>query len=351
MGDILEQMYDMLCQGQNLVMATILDKSGSAPREEGTKMLIKEDFSIIGTIGGGILEAMVIKLSSKVFDNKEYIIKDFTLSNKEASSIGMVCGGNVKVLLEFIDYTDIKRIDIYKKAIELRKNRIDFVIITKISEKNGFITGMNKWIFTETGFYGIEDYEIQTIGKKIREDFKHIKIQVVNKKERYLIEPFFNVESVCVIGGGHIAKNIIELTKNLDFYTTLIDDREEFANLDRFPTVDEVKVIPGFSNIADEVVINSNTYIIIVTRGHSFDKEVLAQMLKTDAKYIGMIGSISKRNHTYDLLLDEGFTNEDIQRVYSPIGLNIYAETPEEIAISIVAELIKVRREPKNEIM
>lgn len=349
MKDISEQIIELLRENQAFVIATILNKSGSAPREEGTKMLIKKDFSIIGTIGGGILEALTIKLSSSVFDNKEYVIKDFALSNQDAASIGMVCGGDVTVLLEYVDPSDETMIKIYEKAGELSKNGIDFVMLTKLSEKNPYLSGRDKWICTETGFYGFEEDEVLFITKSIREEFNHIKIKLVHEKERYVIEPFLHFEKVCIIGAGHIALKIAELTKNLGFYTVVVDDREEFANTERFQTADEVKVIPSYHNLSSHLRINQNSYIVIVTRGHSYDKEVLAQALRTNAKYIGMIGSRTKKEHTYQQLLKEGFSPKDLERVYCPIGLEINAQTPEEIAISIMAELIKVRRGNTNE--
>jgi xanthine dehydrogenase accessory factor len=176
-----------------------------------------------------------------------------------------------------------------------------------------------------------------------------MKIKLVQEKERFVIEPFFHFERVCIIGAGHVAQKIADLTKNLGFYTVVVDDREEFANIERFQTADEVKVIPSFHNLCNHMQINHNSYIVIVTRGHSYDREVLAQAMKTDAKYIGMIGSRTKKTHTYSELLKEGFTQKDLDRVYCPIGLEIYAQTPEEIAISIMAELIKVRRGHANE--
>lgn len=346
MRDMCERISALVENGDDMVLATILNKSGSAPREEGTKMLIKKDFSIIGTIGGGLLEAMTIKLSAKVFANQKHIIEEFNLSNKEASSLGMVCGGDVKVLLEYIDYKDTQMIKVYQKANDLKTNRVDFVMITRLSDDQRDV----KWICTVGELYGSEDEKAQNIAKIIREDFNNIKIQeLLLENERFLIEPTFNFESVCIIGAGHVAQKIADLTKNLGFYTVVIDDRETFANTERFPTADEVKVIPAFNNLQDYVIIDHNSYIIIVTRGHAYDKEVLAQMLKTEAKYIGMIGSRSKRESTYNCLLNEGFTLKDLERVYCPIGLNIYADTPEEIAISIAAELIKVKRGPGHD--
>jgi len=129
----------------------------------------------------------------------------------------------------------------------------------------------------------------------------------------------------------------------VDFKTVVLDDREEFARKERFPAVDGIIVLASFEQAFTNLDIDKDSYIVIVTRGHAHDKTVLAQALNTGAGYIGMIGSKSKRNAIYKALKEEGFTDKDIARVFSPIGLEILAETPEEIAVSITAELIKVR--------
>ena len=126
-----------------------------------------------------------------------------------------------------------------------------------------------------------------------------------------------------------------------------VDDRPEFADQTRFPGAKEVLIEP-FEGVMEKLPINESAYVVIVTRGHIHDKIVLGQALKTEAKYVGMIGSRRKRDIIYQKLLEEGFTKKDIDRVYSPIGLDIGAETPEEIAVSIVAELIKVRADVKE---
>lgn len=344
MNNIYRHLYDLIKAGEPSVIATILDKSGSAPREEGTQMLIRKNFSISGTIGGGILEALTIKASSSVFENREFAIKNFTLTNKDASSIGMICGGNVNILLEYVDPMDSAAREIYSKIHELKNKNLDFVLITKLSKSNPFSTGKDKWICTETAFHGSEDENVQHIARKIREDFENVKVEFIDGNDRYLVTPFYNNERVCIIGAGHVALQVVDFIKNLGFYTVVVDDREEFANYERFPYAKEIRIIPAFENLAQKVEINHNTYVAILTRGHSYDKDVLAQMLRTKAKYIGMIGSKSKRDHTYSQLLKEGFTKKDMDRVYSPIGIDIKAQTPEEIAVSIVAEIIKVKR-------
>lgn len=349
MISIYESMNKLVDRKESFVLATILEKSGSAPREEGAKMIIRKDFSIIGTIGGGLIEALTIKLSAAIFKSEEFKIESFNLSNEGAASLGMVCGGDVKILLEFVDCSDKEMTDIYKKMIELNNSNSDFILITKISKDNRK-TGLDKWICTETGFYGEENERILFVSRKIREDFKKtIMENIAVEGESYLIEPFLKYEKVYIIGAGHVAQKIVDLTKMLSFNTIVLDDREEFANRKRFETADEVKAIPSFDNLLNYIKVDNRSYVIIVTRGHAYDKEVLAQVLKTDAKYIGMIGSKNKRNFIYNSLLNEGFTRKDLERVYSPIGIPIYADTPEEIAVSIVAELIKIKRGPINE--
>jgi xanthine dehydrogenase accessory factor len=134
----------------------------------------------------------------------------------------------------------------------------------------------------------------------------------------------------------------------MDFFTVVLDDRKEFANRQRFTDADEIVVLPSFETAFESHLFDPDSYIVIVTRGHSHDKTVLAQALQTNAGYIGMIGSRRKRNIIYRKLLDENFSQADIDRVHSPIGLKIGAETPEEIAVSIVAELIQKRAEHRN---
>ncbi|MEY8001086.1 XdhC family aldehyde oxidoreductase maturation factor [Clostridium sp. Mt-5] len=346
MKDIYEAINDLVCRNEDFVLATILEKSGSAPREQGTKMIIKRDLSIEGTIGGGIFEAMAIKLSADIFNNKKFIIRKFTLSNEGASSIGAACGGALKLLLEYINPDDKFMNSIYSQAFKLKSKGDNFVLITKLSEKENYVGGVDKWICTETGFYGKESDMAQKILGKVRENFKNIHFQNIREDNKvYLLEPVLNNESVYIMGAGHVSQKIAIITKILEFKTVVLDDREKFANRENFKTADEVKVIESFENILDYVKIDSGSYVIIVTRGHAYDKEVLAQVLKTDAKYIGMIGSKTKRDFVYKKLMDEGYTTEDIKRVHCPIGISIGAQTPEEIAISITAEMIKVRRE------
>jgi len=152
---------------------------------------------------------------------------------------------------------------------------------------------------------------------------------------------------VILFGAGHVSDYVARLAKMVGFHVTVIDDREEFANKERFPEADSV-IVDGLETVFDQLVVTPASYIVILTRGHLFDKTVLEKSIETEAGYIGMIGSKRKRNLIYQSLLDKGVSKETLEKVYSPIGVAINAQTPEEIAVSIVAELIQERAQQKR---
>ena len=158
-----------------------------------------------------------------------------------------------------------------------------------------------------------------------------------------LIEPAAVPKEALLFGAGHVAKATAQLCAMTGFRVTVVDDRSEFANVHRFPEADAVFEIDSFENALSQFAISSDTFIVIFTRGHLHDKTVLAQALETDAGYIGMIGSRKKRDKIFLALQAAGFSQSALDRVHSPIGLVIGAETPEEIAVSIAAELIQER--------
>ena len=160
---------------------------------------------------------------------------------------------------------------------------------------------------------------------------------------RYLLSSFAVGGRLILVGAGHVAACTAEAAARVGFQVTVLDDRAEFANRERFPQASEIRVLPDFGDCLNGMTIDSDSYIVIVTRGHLHDLEVLEQALRTAAGYIGMIGSRRKRNAIYTQLLDRGISEAQLEQVRCPIGMAIEADTPEEIAISIVGELIYQR--------
>jgi xanthine dehydrogenase accessory factor len=163
------------------------------------------------------------------------------------------------------------------------------------------------------------------------------------KKSEILLEPIFSEPTVYIFGAGHISQQLVPLVKKVHFKVVVIDDREMFANRERFPEADEV-IVTEFEEAFEHITINQSSYIVIVTRGHLYDGLILGKAVKTDAHYIGMIGSKKKIQTLYQNLSREGIPKMTLDRVHAPIGLDIHSETPEEIAVSIAAQLIKERR-------
>lgn len=163
------------------------------------------------------------------------------------------------------------------------------------------------------------------------------------------VEDFKSSSRAYLFGGGHVAKALDPVLRHVDFETTIIDDREEYANPERFPEAERTIVCDTFDYCFDEIEPDEDSYLIIITRGHRGDLQVLRQALRKPHAYLGMIGSRHKNALLYKQLLAEGFTQEELDGVYAPIGLDINSETPEEIGVSIVAEIIRVRAEQNSE--
>ncbi|HBV99315.1 MAG: dehydrogenase [Peptococcaceae bacterium BICA1-7] len=347
MKKLYQAMLQLLKRGESFVQATILTQSGSVPRTAGAKMIILEDNSIIGTIGGGLVEASIQKLAVEVFQSRGSRTREFNLTGKEAGQMDMICGGRLEVLVEYMDASNIRLINVYQYVVDSIEKRKRAVLVTPVSGSRNdcsrpFLVGLDGSVAGE--FKGPEGWLEEFTGLA---GGRYPKVLTIEGR-RFLVEPVSTNETVYIFGAGHVAQKLALLTTMVDFRTIVLDDRKEFANRDRFPAADEVKVLENFDYSFEGLDIDRESYLVIVTRGHVHDKTVLARSLKTNACYIGMIGSRRKRDAIYRSLREEGFTEADIKRVYSPIGLDIEAETPEEIAVSIVAELIKVRGEHVN---
>ncbi|MDO7787538.1 XdhC family aldehyde oxidoreductase maturation factor [Desulforamulus aquiferis] len=343
MKNLYHSMLQLFEQGNSFVQATILTQSGSAPRTAGAKMLILKDKTILGTIGGGQVEAMVQELAAGLFENKGALIKEYDLTGSKGGQMDMICGGRLEVLIEYMDATNNTLLNVYRNIISTIEQRKKAVLVTPISN---YLWENNQSFLVQSdgSFHGSEyswpDELLESFAGQAKGRYPQV---LTFDNQRFLVEPISTYGTVYIFGAGHVSQKLGLLTGLIDFRTVVIDDRREFANRERFATADEVLVVESFGQAFADFKFDPDSYLVIVTRGHAHDKTVLAQALKTNASYIGMIGSVRKRDTLYRSLLSEGFTEQDLKRVYCPIGLEIAAETPEEIAVSIAAELIKIR--------
>ncbi len=257
MLDIYQEITRIIAEGGEAALVTIVSANRSTPRGVGAKMLVRADGSILGSIGGGSVEAQLIKESAEVIRKGQPQRRHFSLVPKKGEEIGMGCGGEMEVF----------------------------------------------------------------------------------------IEPILPPPAMYIFGGGHVSLALAKIGKLLDFKIVVIDDRAEYATPERFPDADLV-LAEDFDKAFSRLKIDVSSYIVIVTRGHITDEAVLGLVLGTPAKYIGMIGSKTKFKTLSGHLLAKGVSKELLDTVHTPVGLEIYAETPEEVAVSILAELVKIRRSP-----
>jgi xanthine dehydrogenase accessory factor len=258
--DIYDEIVRLRKLGQKCAVATIVQVNGSIPSYESAKMLVREDGSLVGTIGGGCVEAEVWNAAREVIETEKPRHLTFSLGQEAAYDNGLICGGQLNIF----------------------------------------------------------------------------------------VEPVTPQPRAYIFGGGHVSKSISKIANMAGFSTVIIDDREAFANAERFPEADATYAEP-YEDVFGKLPVTSSSYVIIVTRGHRDDMRVLRWAVTTDARYIAMIGSKRKTISVVHELEKEGFAREMFSKVFAPMGLDIGAETPEEIAISVVAEMIALRRAPESD--
>ncbi len=347
MKNLYNSMVDLLIKKENFVVATLFDKTGSAPRSDGAKMIVRADGSIIGTIGGGRLEAEAIELAKKMIPQQKSVIQLFDLTGKDAAESDMICGGKGEILIDFIDAADEINLAIYSAVVEIIENRGKGFLVTILDNPSAGKQGINRQqclVKPDKTMVGRVNCDPKLMNELINGPAKVTLHSEVYDNKRFLVEPLREGGTVIIFGAGHVSQKIAPLSEGVGFRTVVLDDRTEYANRERFPAPVEIRVIDDFKKLPD-LGVDGNSYLVIVTRGHMFDKDVLEQILRSGAAYIGMIGSRIKRDLIYKELISRGFTQDELARVYSPIGTAILAETPEELGISIVGELIKVRAE------
>lgn len=334
MATFLETALNILGGGESIVIASIVAQSGSAPRGEGSKMILRQDGSILGSIGGGRVEGIVMESAKELFATKRGRLKFYALTQDEVAGIGMACGGDVTVYTEYLDAGDEENMDALARAVAGQAKGRRAWLVTRMDAEGGAHLG----VYTpEVGIH--TDWPEEVV---LACGVKNRMLQV--GEETFFIERLTGLDRAFVFGGGHIGQSLVPMLASLGFYTVIIDDRAEFCSPDRFPAADEW--VQGFSEeVFRQLPFDERSYVVVITRGHAFDKDVLRLALQyaPEAAYIGMIGSKSKRFGIYDDLLAEGFTYGQLHSVYAPIGLPIGAKTPEEIAVCIAAEMIDVR--------
>jgi xanthine dehydrogenase accessory factor len=255
MREVLEAALEAEARGEPAALVTVVATEGSTPQKAGARMLVHGDGRIVGTIGGGCLEAEMTWRAREAIGARRPRLVSYDLTPDQAGEDGLVCGGRMQVF----------------------------------------------------------------------------------------IEPIEPVPVLCLFGAGHVAQPLARMAKACGFRVELVDDRVKFANEERFPEADLV-VVDAFEAGAEKLTLGPSSYAVVVTRGHQGDADALRAVLGRGLRFVGLLGSRPKVVHIFAALAERGVPAEELARVHAPLGLEIGAQTPEEIAVSILAEMIAVRR-------
>jgi len=351
MFEIYQRLVEELSAGRPAVLAAIIRQDGSSPRSAGTKCLICQDGALVGSIGGGILEASVARQAMAMMGGDHALLMTFQLNGRELAGLDMICGGNLDVLIQGFRPDRGLSGGVLKALVSMFRKGGQCLLVTGPLPESGKESRVGLLLFQKDGgMVGSAEHR-QTLEAWLIDqvdDLLALKgariVSVGAERHRFLVEPQYSSPTVIVFGAGHISVKLAPLLSLVGFKVVVVDDRSEFAQAARFPQA-EALVVCDFVKSFDRLAFTPETFVVIVTRGHLHDKVVLGQALRRPSRYIGMIGSRHKRDMIFRALLQEGVSEERIKQVHSPIGLDIGAETPEEIAVSIVAEMIRVRAE------
>ena len=353
MKTLFTELRQLLEQGEEAVLVTIIASSGSTPRGTGSRMLVRKDGSIEGTVGGGAVEYQAIQAALKAMEDKASFAKGFTLTRNQVADIGMVCGGNVVVYFQYIRPGDQALSGLCGQVLDALTKDEDSWLILDITDETCWQMGLYSHSLGLAGMKGLgqsclgpgetgetsgagswSGLEKELFGSKAR--------QKAVDGRNYYIEPLVQAGTVYIFGGGHVAQELVPVLAHVGFRCVVMDDREAFANPQVFLQAERT-VVGDMEHISDYVDIRSRDYVCVMTRGHQFDYYVQKQAMALHPYYIGIMGSRNKIRVVTDKLLADGFSLEEIQKCHMPIGTDIGAETPAEIAISIAGELIARR--------
>ena len=310
---------DRLVRNEAIILLVVGDSSGSSPGRQGYKMVAAANGELVGSIGGGVMEVRLVELAkgkSKRAKGKNGSTVVDQVHRKDAmNASGMICSGKQTVIFKQLGSDELTIVETIIDALKTRKS--SYLTITPIL----FQAGPPK-VGTQNEHY---------IFEKISDTDFVYKEKLGSKNELY------------IIGGGHCALALSELLSKMDFYIRIFDDRPELNTIDKNRFANEIRIIDGYEQIGVFIPKGDNIYVVVMTLGYKFDEIVIRQLFDHKFKYFGVLGSKAKMKKLLATLENQGFAKEKLQLIHTPIGLPINSHTPDEIAVSIAAEIIAIK--------
>lgn len=343
MKQLISDLKTAIAQSQPVIYTALVETRGSTPQKAGAVMLVYPDGSQSGTLGGGCVEADVKRQALKLFQSGERQLLTFQLDSDYGWDDGLICGGRMTMLVDQIrEETDTTYYETLIEQFEQGEGLTEAVVIDTGRVELSDAHPGDRFLFNH------KDDLIAATGMTSLTDFVVSQLKPVSSRPRpYVAEgisylTYLQRCKLVIVGAGHVGEKVAELAADVGFDLTIVDDRQEYCNADRFPQAQDL-VVGEFAEALPKLKIDQNTLCLIVTRGHNHDEEALYHLAQTEASYVGLIGSKRKIKLIFEDLLQQGISPEKLERVYAPIGFDIGSQTVPEIAISMVAELIAHR--------
>ncbi len=353
MKEIYQKIPELIEEGEIAAYCTVVETKGSTPQKPGSKLLILPNLRNVGTLGGGCVEAEARRQAIGLMQGGFPRLLEFRLDSDYGWDDGLICGGNMKILID-LPKTQAEAF-MFTRLQALNAEKVPIVFATVVESEIEAIQVGAKTIFAnnqeQIGSLGDPELEAD-IEEQLTEVLAENSPGVFRWKDgaaSVFLDPMQPRPTLLIAGAGHVGQALCHLGSWLDFDLVIVDDRVDFASEERLPEAKEIIV----GDIAEELrkyPIDHLTYVVIVTRGHQHDEEALHSVVESNARYIGLIGSRRKIKLIFDDLLEFGISEENLARVYAPVGLDINSKTVPEIAVSIAAQLIQMRNAPSKAI-
>jgi len=359
MANIYRYFLSELKNGQPLALTTIIETRGSSPQVPGASAIFSPQGLVEGTVGGGLLEANTHRVALRAIQEKRSHLLQVSMTGEEViSEEEAICGGEATVL---IDAEAELHQDTFRSLEESFKQRNPGVLVTSVQAlTDEQVSISRKWI-SKTQIYGEDKEEFKPhFYEKLKESFSTGIPQLLKSSDKtsdqrgkenlLFLEPIHPPSHLVIAGAGHIGQALAHLGTLLDFEVSVIDDRAEYANVKNLPEADNI-VVDDIGKAIRNFPLSKDSYVVIVTRGHSHDAEALRACIASETAYIGMIGSVHKIKIMREKFIDEGWaTAAQWDRIHTPIGLEIQSKTVQEIAVSIAGQLVQIRNKVQNQL-
>lgn len=331
MNDVFERIAQELDAQHETMLVTVVASAGSAPRKAGSCMLVGSDGRLVGTIGGGNIEFLSEAIARDLLAQRASRLHLFNLNEKDEDGLGMICGGDVDVLFQYVSPDDGTWRDISRRIVTAAEGKQGGWLVQSLTGSGPCLLSAHKEALVGNAPDGIDALCASTCVRA----------------NDWFSMPLPRKERVLIFGGGHIAQALVPILASVDFAPVIFDCRPEYADSALFPCADSV-ILGDYLAITDYVELEPEDYVVVMTHGHSHDFEVQARVLRYDLAYVGVVGSARKTRAVNERLHGVGIPEEKTASIHTPIGTKINAETPAEIAVSIAGEMIAVRAERRG---